>query len=107
MARGNPNFKKAQKAEAPAIDQEVKSEVEAFDVTPEPVNPEPVELNDEVILNDFNKLSSDLLAMQKIKLAKNKPSRHYFAISQQVQMWGRNFLRSCDAELQAKVKFGK
>ena len=97
MARGNPNFKKAQKAKATQIDQEVKTEVEAFDVTPEPVEPEqtqPEEITDQTIVEDFEKLSSDLKTMQKVKEAKGKPSRHYFAISQQVEMWGRNFQRN-------------
>ena len=89
MARGNPNFKKAQKTvEAdPITDQEVESKVEAFDVTPEPIT-------DQTIIDDFAKLASDLNTVMKIKAAKSKPSRHYFAISQQVQMWGRNFQKS-------------
>lgn len=91
MARGNPNFKKAQKAESQTekvnTDQEVKSKVEAFDIEAEPIT-------DQTIIDDFAKLASDLNTVMKIKAAKSKPSRHYFAISQQVQMWGRNFQKT-------------
>lgn len=127
MARGNPNFKKEK--EVKSVDQEViKSEKSQsllaenaqlkrkIEILNDKVNDQlydfdklskGVEITDQTIIDDFDKLATDLTEMQKIKAAKQRPSRHYFAISQQVQMWGRNFLRSCDPELKSKVKFGK